>query len=1210
MNNKKFQLNAICSALCMLGLVACSSEDSVVPKSTDGIPDDLTSFQTESLPKQYGEEDENGNKGEYPLTVLDNGVYFRSLVKLEDIETLKTPEVEAYAELLDEGSDARIAELIESGTDEYVEQNIEVALEKAIEDFVADNGRAPTDAEIEVLREQAVSDLEEQFAANIESLVAETIELEVNEFSINLATQLENELLYDGYAKDVQYWPTPQALADLPEGEDLTGNDAYFTVSGLDQFSDYGFNVTSPDLDRIPNPDMCPGEDNRSPNSEFFLVENPAETYEAQLIVIPKEGNYQTLAKNATSVVNEDRMFMQFSIPNNRYGMSFEAALDYPGGPFLFQATTPDADYDQVELQTPVFDTTLAYQTEMRMYPDEEHFNFSALNFERGIPEDPFTEEIEAQPNKIVPNTVDQIAVSAKDDTGVINATTGSTYIFYIDEVVAGMSPFVKSSNFDFYPPLDENGDVMMTTVNTLLIDELTVDGDSVYQERTEPVAQVHMVGGTIEGMYDSVNYGQCAAQEDVMMVRVSVPEDAYGTDLVSKLVWNHYEDVDGIRTKISKEFMFSFRTENPHSFDLDAANQMFADLAPEPGSTIEIDQPFETQVPVNITVPEGVSYSINGGEFTTEPGILNPGDTLALRVTVAGAMEPLPIGWKEYTDVGFTVTYDGDKNGEISETETYTYAWKVRNQANPDEGTVLGSIAFPPKVSATDSSVVTFRGEVSLSKEVSNKDDDADLFRFNDSNLKVILVGTDSEWAVDVEEMNSIEGVSWTASIDLSDLNAQNESYQFQLVSNQFDTTTYPNLGPALAEESYGEVGLVKQAGFEDEFPEGVGTFASFVDISVDGRSTIPVLHVAEMDTLLVYTYPLVSAVSDLALTNTLKVAGGNDIKGVQVNNYAFDNIYATDEEGQIILYKTEEDGETLAVDESGEYILDPDSGVPLVTGTKPQEIVYTSGYGHRIDWTLVPGTYDEETVTDTVGVAWEKNSTKYPYQMAIPESGDRVYLSGSLNTGSHNNVALNAIWLDENNGGQFFTNADKTEDPTTATKLVSNEFTMSYSVDVFSTGEADARKEYAVVLTASSIPTGKNLLNPTGANELWVVEQADKATHESGNTNTFQLDLMYDDGTPVLLTDATSVAIDDEREKAYVCNALSGNELMEFDLDLTSQTATGRVLMNLEGDRCTSIVKEGGLPYLIAADADTNAILAVDPVTAEQVILLQAGK
>ncbi|MCM2678716.1 hypothetical protein [Echinimonas agarilytica] len=362
-----------------------------------------------------------------------------------------------------------------------------------------------------------------------------------------------------------------------------------------------------------------------------------------------------------------------------------------------------------------------------------------------------------------------------------------------------------------------------------------------------------------------------------------------------------------------------------------------------------------------------------------------------------------------------------------------------------------------------------------------------------------------------------------------------------------------------------------------DDVFPLGMTLEDNEIsDLSVQAANedSDPILWFTSLDNQLVYSYPLVGAIENIEEPTQKLDILGQDIRSVQVNNY-IDTSY-----------------------------------------------LFTTGYDQRIDATLMG---DQSTTQPLVN----NTVARYPAQTSIPESGDRVYMTGSVDS-KYSSMAVHIIWLAADGGFSYDFVADskgQTYQAGHTTRVQQTAFNDAQSVDVYSVGDDASKKEYALILTKAAKSTARNILPDTGDNSIWILKQVDDYTQYDTDVVASNLmkQIMLEDaaGTPISLNGGESIAVDDMNQTAYV---VTSNEIYQFDLtnvldgahdinaDDVTRVAVGTKLIDAAdtGDigKFSAIVHEGDLSYLVVADGDDgkNDIYAVSKESGQRVFLLNA--
>ncbi|AWB65531.1 hypothetical protein C2869_03370 [Saccharobesus litoralis] len=345
--------------------------------------------------------------------------------------------------------------------------------------------------------------------------------------------------------------------------------------------------------------------------------------------------------------------------------------------------------------------------------------------------------------------------------------------------------------------------------------------------------------------------------------------------------------------------------------------------------------------------------------------------------------------------------------------------------------------------------------------------------------------------------------------------------------------------------------------------FPAKAGAYTDLIDVTVDGRGGFPIFYMAEKEGKQVTEFKMVSSPSKL--TAPLALYGKTELEkkigGVAVNNYrpVTDGNY---------LVRAKWDKAELRVSDLKNY---PDLKKTATSDAK------LSGFGNTI---------------------WDGR------QMVMSEDGNTLYVTG--------NDGIGRITMNYNLEGSPIQNSDST----THRKWLSRKTfgsTTNYegtvSADLLYVGEGDARTEYIITLAQNK-----------GDKQARVYATVRKDIYDQTVPFT-QLNLVDSNGDAVVLLDSHSIAVDRQYHKAYVAY---GNQVAELDLanlaELVEATpqgglAGGNTLVTLKPllsaentiGELSSIVSEGGLPYLVATDRTESALYAIDQITGEVVYLVQ---
>lgn len=743
---------------------------------------------------------------------------------------------------------------------------------------------------------------------------------------------------------------------------------------------------------------------------------------------------------------------------------------------------------------------------------------------------------------------------------------------------VAGLSNYVKSeftfvSDQDTYIGEDEEGEAVILPVATLGV----YSADTYKAEEQQP-------------------YASCAQNGDYLKVDFNLPDYVYDQTYRAQLTWQYEEveyemvqglDADGLpdwddygnavmvpkrddrgvpivisrQTKtqiipfevVTESKDVEFDTIDKDYFAVDGRNSG-AELGEELVYTVDL-KGYNAILPLSVSaladgepVTGQVLYSIDGRFFTDAPGaVIEPGQTLQIKV----------IARDEYLkDIVPSLTIgEGD--------DAVTWNWRVRTEPHPDDAILDASLDYPAPVAATASDTVTLRGSASI-----NTNDLA----LTASNLKVALVNpkdidpvTEIPKVISSEPVDSLEDGVWTYTASLPDAG----EYHFMLISDVGDAPVSAfdvlNLNPLL-------VHVTKLTSADDQFPTnetGTGAawdtrFKDLVDVTIDGRGGFPIFYMAEKTGKQVTEYRMGPSLDKVSKPTTLYGSRlEKNIGGVAVNNFrpVTDGNY---------LIRAKWQGAHLRVSD-------------LSNAPNLQKMATPDAY--------------LEGLSDTI---WDGR------QMVVAENGNTLYVTG--------NDGLARISMNYSLEGSPI----QDKEATTRRKWISKKTfgtTTNYggtvSVDLLYVGEGEARTEYILTLAQNK------------DDRVARVYATVKKDIYDETVPLTQLKLVDDSGAPVSLAGSTSIAVDSERMTAYVAHT---GGVAQIDLSnltsiltetasgaaTTGSTVTDLTLLSSENTigELSSIVSEGGLPYLVATDMTNSALYAIDPETGEVVYLVQGNE
>ncbi|MCM2678100.1 carbohydrate-binding protein [Echinimonas agarilytica] len=421
-------------------------------------------------------------------------------------------------------------------------------------------------------------------------------------------------------------------------------------VSGLSEFANYSFTVTAEDV-YLPDPTKCPSD-----NATVLTKVVGNSPVSANIAKLSVSGD-----TNATSVIDGDSLEFIFDVPDNSYGVTYEASLDLPDGPHVFSLSIPaatDLKPDNLEFKTDEF---LVFTDIVAAFDD------GAIRKDEDYEAVPLTETDE-ETGDIITNY----------------PSPGSTAAFRLTDPVAGISASVKSEFVFSFPEgqtyLDEEGN-------------------------EQPIAKLLVS----EGTSNVAAYSSCAKAKDELWAYFDIPEQVYSQTYTSQLNWTYEEFDEASQSWVEKleTFNFSMTTE---PFDDELEPLMF-----EPVTGVEAGG--SADIPVDLTgvntpfevVVENALFSIDGGEFTDTPQWIWPGQSLVLRVLAS--------------DEYFTQTNSllrlsvpaNEEQGIPAEQDKYIHTIVVESSPAPEWPQYNTAIDFPAAASATAADTVILRGSADL---------------------------------------------------------------------------------------------------------------------------------------------------------------------------------------------------------------------------------------------------------------------------------------------------------------------------------------------------------------------------------------------------------------------------------------------------------------------------------------------------------------
>ncbi|KMT65475.1 hypothetical protein [Catenovulum maritimum] len=755
----------------------------------------------------------------------------------------------------------------------------------------------------------------------------------------------------------------------------------------------------------------------------------------------------------------------------------------------------------------------------------------------------------------------DWSALEDKDGNRKVVAD-GQTILIKAKTPIQGLSNYYKSE-FSFVSDMDT------------LIGE-TEDNKAI----VEPVAKISIYSTDDFKDADMLPYSACGQNGDYLQVAFNIPDYTYDQTYRAQLTWD-YEVVD-------YEMIQSTDDEGANLFD-DLGNPIMEPKRDERGIPVVIGRTAKTQIiPFEVVTAskDTVFDTIDPDYFIDDPR--NSGAELSTSEQVVELIYTVNLqGYNSVLPVSVSAT-DADGNPLIGKVlysidgqffsdaagaeiapgqnllvkvispETFvtsikpslavgdeTFTWVVKTKADPSLPVLSASFEYPAPVSATASNSVILRGKASLNTS------DA----LTEANL--LINGNP------VTTYDSATGI-WTYQADITST-AAGDDIEFILTSDVDDSITpfdAINLKPL-------KVSVRKLADKDTLFPENAGDFKDLVDVAIDGRGGFPVFYLGEKEGKQVTEFKMVS--SPEKLTAPLELFGANEVDkkigGLTINNYrpAADGNY---------LIRHGWQGPALRVSDLSNY--------PNLKN-KATPDAYIDGLSNTL---------------------WDARQT------VMSEDGVTIYASG--------NDGLATYTLNYNLEGTPLSQTDTTTHRKWVSKKTfgtTSNYSGTVSTDLLYIGEGENRKEYIITLAQSSNDTGNTA-------KVFATIRKDIYNESTPLTELSLVDI-DDVSAAKELPASYSIAVDNANLKAYIA---FGNQVAELDLSnitaIVDATPSGGAatenttvkILNLQSTENTigelsSIVTEGGLPYLVATDKTESALYAIDQHTGEVVYLLQAS-
>ncbi|AWB66322.1 hypothetical protein C2869_07695 [Saccharobesus litoralis] len=450
-------------------------------------------------------------------------------------------------------------------------------------------------------------------------------------------------------------------------------------VSGLDKFASHKFSISSTTgLDGkagtgdgtvlVPHPDRCPADDD-------YMVEESVPYVVAKLLV----SNSDT----KQSVLNGDSLDFAFAIPENRYGIEYNATLEYAGQQHQFNLTTAGKN---------------------DVIPDELNFKDKVFYDESGVVEVKRTADGDDSNSFVLTDVADEQILR-----------------FELQDAVGGMDAFHK---VDFTFTGDDNmftfdGQQFIATLEKNLEFEQGQSYKSVW-----PVVRQTTSGGSSKAMYNA-----CAQADNDIEVYVAIPDKTFAKTYSAKIEWP-----DGNGGVHTYNFSVTTAAEDLNvDTDINVLRQQEYDLAVD--SDYIVDVPItgiNNKVMVSISGDDWVSFSVNGGDFTQEPTEIDEGDTLQVKYDITS--------FKQSAEYTAGDEYYHEFNPVLSIGDQ-TFTGYGRTIANPEWPALQAKVAFPAVASATMADTITVRG---LSQLVLPDTFTGDAPTWTADNLTISVNGSD----------------------------------------------------------------------------------------------------------------------------------------------------------------------------------------------------------------------------------------------------------------------------------------------------------------------------------------------------------------------------------------------------------------------------------------------------------------------------------
>ncbi len=905
-------------------------------------------------------------------------------------------------------------------------------------------------------------------------------------------------------------------------------------LTGLDTFATVPVEVTSntgndgsvaagnPGVVMVPDDNRCPAD------ADYMVPEKVLDN----IFKFAVNG-----ATNVASAKNNDTLAASFVIPKNRYGITYDATVKIGENTLRFAVTT---------------------KSHQDLHPDPLQFS-SVLDKDK-------------KPLIIGKVTSANNAVTATglDDNQLL--------LIPLAIPVANMDLLYKR-NAILSTPADQtfayNGN---TDVNAALPPFVaTAEGVTARPQGEVNRSMWTRVTKNVEGLEVFNTYNKCATVGDTVNVYLYIPNKTFDKTYTGSLPWI-VKNASGAEETINYSFSFTTRSR---------------DVEPDPivipkKYDIPVGKDFEIPVTVsgiNDAVPisisgTGVSYSINGGPYTTASGMIDEGQTLTLKYEASSEF------YRVYQP---TLTVAGQ-----------TITGFARTIGDPTKPKLSNTLKFPTTLGATTASTVTLRGVLDA----------------------LLPEGYTEPAPVLNASMITIKVGSSLAENPTYDATTKEWTYAANLAAGTNEiiidaAIPLPNT-QGIADASPITIYVEKLAAKTDLFPtNNVNPVRGLTDVTVDMRGIAPRLYFTEglwttvASAKAVYYFDIASIPSGLSPLKQMGYSGtggafeafvdNGGTRGIQINPY-----------------------EKNLGDKFSLYIT---GGQGVNSGMLH---AYLKG-----EQTLLKGTVGQNYTKGASPNSGQGSLPQVPQQLAIADKGASLLVTGDGNVSTLSGLNLYPLNQATDLIGKFVFTGN-----TATFSKVTTQFTRSVSVDVFTGADG---KEYFLVLTGNPInnntlDTVAATASATNlaANNLWIIENTKNFASLSPAqlaTTAKKVTLRPTAAAAEMFNiyHATSIAVDSLAKKAYIsCHGINGcmtagsgnsgssSQILVVDLSniVTPAATPVAPISNLPATlspenafgKLASIVNEG-FPFLIGVDNTQNAIYAIDQVTGEKIYLMKAN-